>query len=83
MCVGGEGVRAAEETGQGSSFSYLACILYQGEETSVGRAAPAPQQPEDSAGRSGRLCSARFCCAAEIPAAGMWGQALCSERSQR
>lgn len=72
MCVGGEGVRAAEEIGQGSPFSYLACILYQGEETSVGRVDPAPQQPGDSPGRSGRLCSA-----AEIPAAVMWGQALC------
>lgn len=71
MCVGGEGVRAAEEIGQGSPFSYLACILYQGEEISVGRADPAPQQAEDSPGRSGRLCST-----AEIPAVVMWGQAL-------
>lgn len=74
MRVGGEGVRAAEEIGQGSPFSYLACILYQGVETPVGRADPAAQQPEDSPGRSGGLCST-----AEIPAAVMWGQALCHQ----
>lgn len=50
MCVGGEGVRAAEEIGQGSPFSYLACILYRGEETPVGRADPAPQQAEEILG---------------------------------
>lgn len=50
MCVGGEEVRAAEEIGQGSPFSYLACILYWGEETPVGRADPAPQQAEEILG---------------------------------
>lgn len=50
MCVGGGGVRAAGKTGQGSPFSYLPCILHRGEETSVGRDDPTPQQPEDSPG---------------------------------
>lgn len=57
--MGGEGVRAAGETGQGRLFSYLAFL------TRVRRAAPAPLQP----GRRGRLCSN-----AEIAAAAGWGQ---------
>lgn len=71
MCVGGGRVRAAGEIGQGSPFSYLPCILHRGEETSLGRDDPTPQQSKDSSGRSGRVCSTP-----EIPAVVMWGQAL-------